>query len=80
MAVEVNNKAIKYSKNPFSRPSTKRYWVTAHPYANQDGSINVPVDVPSDEVEDWILEHWDDIEFDEPNLEYAGTDFEFGVD
>lgn len=57
---------------------TVRYWVQAHPYANQDGSIDVPVDIPADKVEDYIQEKFSDIEFGKPDLDYKGTEFEFG--
>lgn len=59
-------------------PGTKTYWVTAHPYANQDGTIEVPANIPADEVEDYIYNHFDEIEFGEPELDYKGTGFEFG--
>ncbi len=57
---------------------TVRYWVQAHPFANQDGSIDVPADIPADEVENYIRENFGDIEFGEPDLDYGGTEFEFG--
>jgi len=57
---------------------TVRYWVQAHPYANQDGFIDVPADISADEVEKYIRENFGNIEFEEPDLDYKGTDFEFG--
>jgi len=57
---------------------TVKYWVQAHPFANQDGSINVPVDIPADEVENYIRENFGYIKFGEPDLDYRGTEFEFG--
>jgi len=53
------------------------YWIVASPYATQYGTIVVPDNV---EPEEYIKEHWDEIDFDEPELDYAGTDFEFGIE
>lgn len=48
--------------------------VTAYPYAVQYGEIEVPNDVT--DVKKYIIENWGSIEFDEPNLDYKGTDFD----
>ena len=50
------------------------YEVTAYPYAVTYGSINVPDDI--EDVREYISEHWDEIEFGQPVLDYCGTDFE----
>lgn len=57
---------------------TVRYWVQAYPFASQDGYIDVPADIPANKVENYIRENFDDIEFEEPDLHYGGTEFEFG--
>lgn len=57
---------------------TKTVEVTAYPYATQFGSIQVPEELEDgDELHDYIEEHWNDIKFSEPELEYCGIDFEF---
>lgn len=53
-----------------------RYHITASPYATQYGTIEVPDTVPENEVDEYIELHWGDIKFDEPELDYAGTDYE----
>ena len=56
----------------------KRYWVAVQPYASQNGTIMVPADIPADEVDTYISEHFGEIEFGEPQLDYKGIDYEFG--
>ena len=56
----------------------KQYHITAYPYATQTGIISVPAGVGDDDINDYIIEHWNEIKFDEPELDYAGTDFEIG--
>ena len=52
----------------------KTYLVTAFPYAVQNGKITVPDDVI--DVNKYIKNHWNGIEFNEPDLDYFGTDFD----
>lgn len=57
---------------------TKTIIVTAYPYAAQYGTISVPKDIVSeDEIKEYVSEHWSDIQFGEPELDYVGTDFDF---
>ena len=49
--------------------------VTAYPYATAFGRIRVPLDC-RDDIDAYIEDHFDEIEFDEPELDFAGTDFE----
>lgn len=53
-----------------------KYRITAYPYAIQRGTIEVPDNVPEDEVDAYIEEYWGEIDFDAPELDYAGTDFD----
>lgn len=54
-----------------------KYEVVAYPYAVQYGTINMPDTVEPEDVDDYITEHWGDVEFEKPaDLDYAGTDFE----
>lgn len=54
----------------------KLYNITAYPYAMQRGFLRIPDTVSEDEMDEYIKKHWDGIEFEEPELDYAGTDFE----
>ena len=51
----------------------KTVQVTAYPFATQYGRIDVPEDV---DERSYVKEHWGEIEFDEPELDYSGTEFE----
>ena len=51
-----------------------RKTVTAYPYATVWGEIDIPDDI--EDVQQYVKDHWDEIEFGEPDLDYAGTDFE----
>ena len=48
--------------------------VTAYPYAVVFGTIDVP---DGEDVEEYINDHFDEIEFGEPELDYCGVDIEF---
>lgn len=51
--------------------------VTSFPFATQWGSVEVPEYLKDPmEIRDYIVEHWDDIKFGEPDLDYCGADFE----
>lgn len=51
--------------------------IIAYPYATQYGNLKVPENMSEDEKQQYIKEHWNDITFREPDLDYCGTDFEF---
>ena len=59
---------------------TKTISITAYPYAVQYGEIKVPKDLPLEKIQDYIRDHWNEISFGEPKLDYCGTDFEFDED
>ena len=48
--------------------------VTTYPYATVWGEIDIPDDI--EDVRQYVYDHWDEIKFGEPDLDYAGTDFE----
>lgn len=50
--------------------------ITAYPYAIQYGTLEMPDDIERDFREEYITEHWSEIKFGEPELDYAGTDME----
>lgn len=50
--------------------------VTAYPYARQYGEIQVPEGLDEKEKMEYIKEHWNEIKFGEPDLDYCGTDFD----
>ena len=58
--------------------SVTTYSVTAYPYAVQHGKIKIPNSIT--DVYEYITEHWNEIAFDEPELDYQGTDFDFMED
>lgn len=53
----------------------KAIHVTAYPYAVTYGVIKVPVDVK--DVKQYLIDHWTEIKFGNPDLDYAGIDFEY---
>ena len=66
------NKPVK-NKN---KTDTKTLYITALPYATQNGTIQVPADLTEEDYHDYVQEHFDDIEFNEIDLDYCGTDIE----
>ena len=55
--------------------------ITAYPYATQTGLLNIPDDITDpDARKEYIENHWDEIEFGEPDLDYCGTDFDIDID
>lgn len=54
----------------------KQYHITAYPYATQTGTISIPANLGDDDINNYIIEHWGEINFNEPELDYAGTDFD----
>ena len=48
--------------------------VTAHPYATQYGTIQVPFDVT--DVKQYVQNHFNEVQFASPELDYAGTDLD----
>ena len=59
----------------------KEYTIKVEPYAVQYGSLNIPEELVTDEeINNYIDEHFDDIKFGEPELDYLGIDFEWCCD
>lgn len=57
---------------------SREVYVTAYPFAIQGGTIQVPNDITGyKEVAAYIDEHWSEIDFNPPELDYGGTDFDF---
>ena len=50
--------------------------ITAYPYATQTGSLNVPENLDEKTTRQYISDHWDDIQFNDVELDYAGTEFD----
>lgn len=53
---------------------TKEVVVTAYPYATMCGRLKVPKSVTN--LDEYVTEHFNDIKFDEPELDFHGTDFD----
>lgn len=61
----------------------KKVDVFCHPFCDTHGTIKVPteiVDAGKMSVVDYINEHFDDIKFGEPDLNYRGTDYDIEDD
>lgn len=54
----------------------KTLGITASPYATQYGTIEVPDDLSEDQYQSYVSDHFDEIKFNAPDLDYAGTDLE----
>lgn len=50
--------------------------ITSYPYAVQNGTIEVPDGLSEEELMFYVEEHWDEISFSQPELDYCGTDFQ----
>lgn len=56
----------------------KKAYITAFPYATQEGTLEIPENIKTlKKTEEYIREHWNDIDFNDVDLDYAGTDFDF---
>ena len=44
---------------------TRTISITAYPYAHQEGTLEIPLDLTEDEVREYVKDHFDDIDFDE---------------
>lgn len=53
-----------------------KYSIVAYPYAKQYGTIEVPDYIPKEDIDTYIEDCWNEIKFEEPELDYHGTDFE----
>lgn len=53
-----------------------KYIITSRPYATQTGTLEIPDDVSGDAIYEYAEDHWYEIDFGEPNLDYGGTDFD----
>lgn len=50
--------------------------IIAYPYAAQQGVIEVPEGLSPEKEHDYIVDHWNEIDFGSPELDYEGIDFE----
>lgn len=58
----------------------KKLIITAYPYAVTYGELIVPDDLPEDEYQEYTNEHFNDVSFGAPDLDYCGTDFDVEED
>ena len=49
--------------------------VRAYPFAYTSGTLEVPDQ--TENIQEYIVEHFNDVKFTEPELDYCGTDFEW---
>lgn len=59
--------------------TTKTINVTAYPYAIQHGTIEVPNGIDESEIEEYVMEHFDEIKFNNAELDYCGTDIDYTI-
>ena len=52
----------------------KQVTVTAYPYATACGTLDIPDEVT--DVRSYVSDHWNDIKFEAPDLDFCGTDYE----
>lgn len=50
--------------------------IRAYPYAIQYGTLEMPDNIEEDMREEYVIEHWNEIKFNEPELDYADTDMD----
>ena len=55
---------------------TRTLNVIAYPYAVMYGTTEIPADVPDNELDAYVSEHFNDVKFGEPQLDFKGTDFD----
>ena len=54
-----------------------KYTIYFHPYADQYAEIEIPHNITgTPAIKEYIENHWHEIQFEEPDLDYSGTDFE----
>ena len=54
---------------------TRDATITAYPYAVQYGTLAIPKDITEpNALQEYVNEHWNEIDFSEPDLDYSGTD------
>ena len=59
----------------------KTITVIAYPYAIHTGTLNIPEEITDEqEARDYGSEHFDDINFYDLDLDYAGTEFDMHLD
>ena len=54
----------------------KELTIVAYPYASQTGTLYVPDHIPPEDYEQYVEDHFRDIIFQDPELDYRGTDFD----
>jgi len=54
----------------------RKIFVSAHPYADTTGEIEIPDDVKDKDIREYVDKHFNDIKFGPPELDYGGTDYE----
>jgi len=52
----------------------KTLFITAYPFAIQTGYLEVPDEMSSGQYDEYVREHWGEIEFLSPDLDYANAE------
>ena len=80
-----DNKTSSVDNGDKTTENAKKFFVTAFPYTAISGYINVPKEVYYDapggpydlRVREYITDHFDEIKFMEPDIDFCGCCFEF---
>ena len=68
---------IDHMKEVAEEKRYKKYDIQFFPCASQHAEIDIPSEISdASEIRDYIKEHWSDLKFDGPELDYRGTDFD----
>ena len=57
-------------------PKMIKLSISAHPYAHTYGTICVPADLDPKKYGQYIFDHFNDVNFGEPDFDYGGTAYE----
>ena len=58
----------------------KSITITAYPYATVCGHLDVPDNIDEDVAYEYVQNHWREIEFEEPELDFCGTDMDIEIE
>jgi len=54
--------------------------ITAYPYATQYGTLPIPKGLNEGQKQAYVEEHWGEINFSKPELDYCGTEFDIDIE
>ena len=54
-----------------------RIEITASPSVKVNGELNIPDEIAEENITDYIEKYWEDIEFEEPEINLENADYEW---